>query len=126
MLCMQVSEEGNQVVFLRKVKEGITQNSYGIHVASLAGIPVSVIERAKQILSKIQEESEANSIDFDAVKTEQMTLKENKMTDEYGTPGLFSDEEIIISEILSTDLDNMTPISALQTISRWKKTLSGR
>ncbi len=126
MLCMQVSEEGNQVVFLRKVKEGITQNSYGIHVASLAGIPVSVIERAKQILSKIQEESEANSIDFDAVKTEQMSLKENKMTDEYGTPGLFSDEEIIISEILSTDLDNMTPISALQTISRWKKTLSGR
>ncbi len=126
MLCMQIREEGNQVVFLRKVKEGITQNSYGIHVASLAGIPVSVIERAKQILSKIQEDSKANCLDFNSLKTEQMSLKENKMTDEYGTPGLFSDEEIIISEILSTDLDNMTPISALQTISRWKKTLSGR
>ena len=37
-----------------------------------------------------------------------------------------SDEEIIISEILSTDLDNMTPMNALQTISRWKKSLSGK
>ena len=45
---------------------------------------------------------------------------------EYSTPGLFSDEEIIISEILSTDLDNITPINALQIIARWKKTLSGQ
>ena len=45
---------------------------------------------------------------------------------QYSTPGLFSDEEIIISEILSTDLDNMTPMNALQTISRWKKSLSGK
>jgi DNA mismatch repair protein MutS len=42
------------------------------------------------------------------------------------TPGLFSDEEIIISEILSVDTDNITPINALQTITRWKKALSGQ
>ena len=42
------------------------------------------------------------------------------------TPGLFSDEEIIISEILSVDTDNITPINALQTITRWKKSLSGQ
>ena len=40
-------------------------------------------------------------------------------------PGLFSDEEIIIAEILSADPDNMTPLEALKTISRWKKELSG-
>ena len=45
---------------------------------------------------------------------------------QYTTPGLFSDEEIIISEILSVDLDNMTPMNALQAISRWKKNLSGQ
>ena len=44
----------------------------------------------------------------------------------FSTPGLFSDEEIILDEILSADTDNMTPMSALQAISRWKKTLSGR
>ena len=42
------------------------------------------------------------------------------------SPGLFSDEEIIISEILSTDTDNLTPLNALQIIARWKKALSGR
>ena len=42
------------------------------------------------------------------------------------SPGLFSDEEIIISEILSTDTDNLTPLNALQAIARWKKALSGR
>ena len=42
------------------------------------------------------------------------------------SPGLFSDEEIIISEILSVDTDNITPINALQIITRWKKTLSGQ
>ena len=41
-------------------------------------------------------------------------------------PGLFSDEEIIISEILSTDTDNLTPMNALQAIARWKKALSGQ
>ena len=41
------------------------------------------------------------------------------------SPGLFSDEEIIISEILSTDTDNLTPLNALQAIARWKKALSG-
>ena len=41
-------------------------------------------------------------------------------------PGLFSDEEIILDEILSVDPDNMTPINALQLVTRWKKTLSGK
>ena len=51
---------------------------------------------------------------------------ENNVQPASVTPGLFSDEEIIISEILSTDTDNLTPINALQTIARWKKTLSGQ
>ena len=53
-------------------------------------------------------------------------IENPKNTQQNQGPGLFSDEEIIISEILSVDLDNMTPINALQTISRWKKTLSGQ
>lgn len=120
MLCMKVNEQNEKIVFLRKVIEGVTANSYGIHVASLAGIPQSVIDRAKEILSYIQNYATEKPLLLDEIPEQ----KQNKKT-ELQTPGLFSDEEIIISEILSLDLDNMTPLSALQTISRWKKNLSG-
>ena len=56
-------------------------------------------------------------------KAQKDDISKNK---EFYTPGLFCDEEIILDEILSCDVDNITPISALQIISRWKKTLSGR
>ena len=119
MLCMDVLEQNGSVVFLRKVKDGVTENSYGIHVAKLAGIPQNVIERAKVILSHIQALASDNPILLDDIPKE-------AAKPEPVSPGLFSDEEIIISEILSTDTDNLTPLSALQTIARWKKTLSGQ
>lgn len=121
MLCMDVLEKDGSVVFLRKVKQGVTENSYGIHVAKLAGIPETVIERAKVILSHIQSMANDNPVIFE-------NIPEPKKQESLPpvTPGLFSDEEIIISEILSTDLDNITPMNALQTISRWKKALSGQ
>lgn len=118
-LCMDVLEQDGRVVFLRKIKEGVTENSYGIHVAKLAGIPQVVIDRANKILSDIQSS-------YDNVNVFEEKIPVQKETVEYQSPGLFSDEEIIISEILSADLNNMTPMNALQTISRWKKTLSGQ
>lgn len=119
MLCMDVLEQDGSVVFLRKVKEGSAENSYGIHVAKLAGVPPVVIERANAILAHIQSLQSENPLVLD----EEVLKKETKQPVQYTTPGLFSDEEIIISEILSTDLDNITPMNALQAISRWKKTL---
>ena len=104
---------------MRKVVEGVTENSYGIHVAKLAGLPQEVINRANTILAHIQ-----------AVAADKPLLSEEKeipssSVNTTSAPGLFSDEEIIISEILSVDPDNMTPLEALKTISRWKKELSG-
>ena len=119
MLCMDVLEQNGSVVFLRKVKDGVTENSYGIHVAKLAGLPQNVIDRANVILSHIQALANDNPIILDEIK------KESPATQPV-SPGLFSDEEIIISEILSTDTDNLTPLNALQIIARWKKALSGR
>lgn len=116
-LCMDVLEQNGKITFLRKVKKGVTENSYGIHVAQLAGIPDTVIERANQILASLQKKAQDNPILFDnEVKKEEKIIQ---------TPGLFSDEEIVISEILSQDIDRMTPMEALQIISRWKKNLSG-
>jgi len=121
MLCMDVLEQNGSVVFLRKVREGVTENSYGIHVAKLAGIPQNVIDRANVILAHIQ----ALAVD-NPIILENLPEKTAQTAPAPVNPGLFSDEEIIISEILSTDTDNMTPLSALQTIARWKKALSGQ
>ena len=123
MLCMDVSEANGSVVFLRKVIEGVTANSYGVHVAALAGVPQEVIDRANDILSYIQKQAEEKPLLLDDLKIARKDDKKNQQLPQ--TPGLFSDEEIIISEILSVDLDNMTPMNALQAISRWKKNLSG-
>lgn len=51
-LCMEVSDSEGKVVFLRRVKEGVAQASYGIHVAAMAGVPQCVIERARVILER--------------------------------------------------------------------------
>ena len=120
-LCMDVLEQNGRVVFLRKIKEGVTENSYGIHVAKLAGIPPEVIDRANKILCDIQAANGDKNV-FE----EKTIIQKEKENIETHSPGLFSDEEIIISEILSVDLNNITPMNALQTISRWKKTLLGQ
>lgn len=119
-LCLSISENNGTVVFLRKVMEGVTENSYGIHVAKLAGVPQEVIDRATVILAHIQSVAQGKPVMN--IEKEIVSEKINSQN----TPGLFSDEEIIISEILSTDVNNITPIEALQIVSRWKKELSGQ
>lgn len=120
LLCMEVLEQGESVVFLRKVKVGASENSYGIHVAKLAGVPEKVINRATEILSHIQNVAENKPV-LDSVPEYREEERPAPVA-----PGLFSDEEMVLDEILSSEPDNMTPLSALQTISRWKKALSGR
>ncbi|MBQ9495734.1 MAG: DNA mismatch repair protein MutS [Treponema sp.] len=115
MLCMDVSEQNGAIIFLRKVKEGASENSYGIHVARLAGVPHQVIDRANAILARIQE-----------IAGDKPVLDAPPQSVQAAAPGLFSDEEIVLDEILSSDTDSMTPLSALQLIARWKKTLSGQ
>ncbi len=119
-LCLSISDQNGKVVFLRKVIEGVTENSYGIHVARLAGLPEEVLKRAQVILSHIQSVAKDKPVIPEEIK------EEKPVEVQPVTGGLFSDEEIIISEILSQDLDNITPLEALGLISRWKKTLSGQ
>lgn len=122
LLCMDVCEQGDSVVFLRKIKKGASENSYGIHVAKLAGVPEVVIKRAREILIHIQSIAENKPILSEVPECKDEKEKEQVFT----SPGLFSDEEIILDEILSIETDNITPLVALQTISRWKKTLLGK
>lgn len=121
MLCMSVCQNGNDIVFLRKVIDGASENSFGIHVARLAGIPEQVLCRAQEILEKIQSDAGQIAAVIETVKTQ---VSEKTILPK--AAGLFSEEDLVINEILSSDIDNMTPIAALQSIMRWKKSLDGR
>lgn len=133
-LKLDVLETDGKIVFLKKVTPGAAENSYGLHVAGLAGIPKSVLQRAENLLyasSKFK-----NNIEFDqqekSAKTEdedfQLCTETQVSSNKNGiakTPSFFSEEEMVIDEILSVDPNNTTPIEALQLISRWKKNLLG-
>ena len=126
-MCMDVRETEGNVVFLRKIKDGASENSYGIHVARLAGIPQSVIDRANEILRRLQTLASEKPLLAESVPAPQpLETPAQSPAAAPTAPGLFSDEEIVLDEILSADIDNLTPMVALQLISRWKKSLSGR
>ncbi|NLL99912.1 MAG: DNA mismatch repair protein MutS [Treponema sp.] len=131
MLYLEVLEEDGKIIFLRRIKEGAAENSYGIHVAQLAGIPKNVINRATEILESLQkkatytESAEKYTL---SVKANQNLLDETlqKKSNTFNEIGLFNDEELILNEILSIDTDKITPLEALQKVARWKKELSGK
>lgn len=122
-LFLDVLESDEEIVFLRKIKEGASENSYGIHVAKLAGVPQTVIKRADEILITLQKNTPYTDT-LSQVITEQTSKQLTK--NQLSVTGLFNDEELILDEILSVDTDSITPLDALQKIARWKKTLSGK
>ncbi|MCR5723735.1 MAG: DNA mismatch repair protein MutS [Treponema sp.] len=126
--CMAVSENAGSVVFLRKIKQGASENSYGIHVARLAGVPDTVIRRAGEILDRLQRiASDKPVLGSGDMMPETVTVsQETQARPSASAPGLFSDEELVLDEILSCSPDDMTPMQALQLVARWKKALSGR
>ena len=135
LLCLEVLETSGEVVFLKRIKEGASENSYGLHVARLAGIPQKVIDRAKKIIAVLQQHSPAtetiisdenSAVEVAAEKngTKAEAVKELKTAN--NAPGLFSEEELVLEEILSLNIDELTPLEALKNLARWQKQLSGR
>jgi len=106
---VSVKEWNDEVVFLHKIIEGPTDKSYGIHVASLAGLPKEVIERAKDILVNLENEtiSEKGLPKF-AKEPAQLTF-------------FAPVDHPIVDEIKSLDTENMTPLQALKKLDELKK-----
>lgn len=108
--CIAVKEDGDDIVFLRKIVKGGADRSYGIQVARLAGVPEQVLIRAREICDQL--------IDTDilskAKAIETRDLKEHKEND-YEQMSLFSTptELTIANELKTMDLNNMTPIKAM-------------
>ncbi|MBN2659594.1 MAG: DNA mismatch repair protein MutS [Spirochaetales bacterium] len=110
-LSMDVRENKGEILFMKKVKEGPSNNSYGIHVAGLAGLPQSIISRSRSILSYL--ESRLNT-------GEEIQVPEKSREQE---SFLFDDSEVIVDEIKGLDIDHMTPLEALNKLDSWKKIL---
>ncbi len=114
-LSLTVSEEGEQVVFLKQVVEGPSNNSYGIHVARLAGVPATVIARASEILDLLLAREEPSRV----------AARRPPVSEAPGQAGLFEPGELILQELASMDLDQMRPVDALARLARWQQELSG-
>jgi len=117
---VSVKEVGNKVIFLRKLVRGGSNHSFGIHVARMAGMPPSVVKRADEILVQLEgdnrKDSLAKPLDGMAEKREGFQLSFFQMDD----PVL----KAIRDEIKTLDINNLTPIEALNKLNEIKK-LSG-
>ena len=80
---VRVKEDGDRVVFLRRIAPGVAERSFGIHVAAMAGLPRAVVDRADQILKNL----EANDLDVNAPKVVRRPRK--KLSDLPGQMTLF-------------------------------------
>nr|WP_187296364.1 DNA mismatch repair protein MutS [Tepidibacter mesophilus] len=119
--CVAVEEQGEDIIFLRKIIKGGADQSYGIHVAKLAELPDAVINRANEILAQL-ESSGGNA------KNSSLQVKESAMTnDEYRVENKKDDsneqisfgilkKETILKEILSLNIVGMTPIDAMNAL----------
>jgi DNA mismatch repair protein MutS len=105
--CVAVAEENGQVVFLHKIIKGAASQSYGIEVAKLAGLPEKLINRAAEILSDLETKSKIKS----APKPKQTTLI------------LPAREEKLAKALAKIDVNNLTPLEALQKLAEIKDDL---
>ncbi|TFG62469.1 MAG: DNA mismatch repair protein MutS, partial [Spirochaetales bacterium] len=101
-LSMAVVEKADDVIFLKKVKEGPSANSYGIHVARLAGLPEEVILQAGKTLYQVAPAG--------------IPEKQGRRQEE-----LFSIDDVILRELKELSIDNLTPLEALNQLYKWKK-----
>lgn len=117
-LNIAVKEWKGDIVFLRRLVPGPADRSYGIEVARLAGVPRGVVERAREILAKLEEKSQDNQ-SKGAVERASQTLLPG-----FGAPPIEISEELvehpIITQLVDLDVDGMTPIQALMLLNQWK------
>ncbi len=112
--CIAVKEKGEDVIFLRKIIRGGADESYGVHVAKLAGIPNNVTVRANEILKTLKENNFSN-------KSEKEPKKAYAMQNQFDLFNYKIGE--IASEIDKININELTPIEALNTLMKLKMKL---
>ncbi len=109
-----VKEKGEDIIFLRKIVQGGTDESYGIHVAKLAGVPAPVVKRANEILRSLERKSAFGKQEAKEAKGQtagQLSMYNYKLAE-------------LAHEIDKVNLNELTPIEALNTLVRLKESIS--
>ena len=124
--CIAVKEDGDDIVFLRKIIKGGADRSYGIQVAKLAGVPDIVIKRANEICNTLIDADINTKIKDIKVRNDFSDSKSKKNNKADGQMSLFADfnESAIIQEIKTADLGNMTPMKALLYLNELQERLN--
>ncbi len=127
--CIAVKENGDDIVFLRKIVQGGADKSYGIQVAKLAGVPDSVIERAKQIVEELSANDISDiakniSVDSNASKKKKAKLDEVDL-EQISLFDTVKDDDIL-NELKELDLGNLTPIDALNKLYELQHKIKNR
>ena len=109
-----VKEKGEDIIFLRKIVQGGTDESYGIHVAKLAGVPAPVVKRANEILKSLERKSAFGKQEKKEAKGQtegQLSMYNYKLAE-------------LAHEIDKVNLNELTPIEALNTLVKLKESIS--
>jgi DNA mismatch repair protein MutS len=113
---VSVREEGDRVIFLRRVVPGPADRSYGIQVARLAGLPVEVIERASEVLANLEDDAFTEE-SFPRLARGTHAPSEAGRQLSLFTPG----EHPIVEELSELDLEKMTPLQAMQKLDEMRR-----
>jgi DNA mismatch repair protein MutS len=112
---VDVREYGDKVIFLHKVLPGFADHSYGIQVAQMAGLPEEVTERAKLVLKNLE------SSDL-VVRDKGLINGRGKTKEEMVQMAMFEvKDDKLRAELRTLDIEHMTPLEAMQTLSVLKK-----
>lgn len=120
---VSVKEIDNKIIFLRKLERGGSEHSFGIHVAKMAGMPKSIVKRSNDILRQLESDNRKQGIGGKPLaqvseQREGMQLNFFQLDD----PVLSQ----IRDEILNLDVNNLTPLEALNKLNEIKKIVKGK
>ena len=121
---VSVKEVDNKVIFLRKLMRGGSEHSFGIHVAEIAGMPRSIVKRANTILKQLEAESSGVG-----AKAKPSAEALNQTRDGMQLSFFQLDDPVLCQvrdEILNLDVNNLTPLEALNKLNEIKKIVSGK
>lgn len=126
--CIAVKEKGDDIVFLRKIVKGGADRSYGIQVAKLAGLPDSVIERAKEIAEQLLLNDITDTVKNISVDNGHKHKKEHLDEVDMTQISLFDTvkDDDIIDELRNIDIGNMTPLDALNKLYQLQNKVKNR
>lgn len=125
---VSVKESGKKIIFLRKLAEGGSEHSFGIHVARMAGMPAYVVDRANVILKKLEKDHDFElQGDSELVVNGSTTINDKNKSDLQLSFFQLNDPVLqqIKEDILQIDINTLTPVEALLRLSEIKKLVGG-